>query len=130
MQIFARPRPRSLRETAVPMINIVFLLLIFFLMAAQIAPPDPFEIAAPEADSPLPPEAGGDPAALYLAADGRLAFGAARDEGVWSALAALDETALMLRADAAVPGADLAAVLARLSELGVARVTLITQAGG
>ena len=30
------------RDSTVPMINIVFLLLIFFLITAQIAPPAPF----------------------------------------------------------------------------------------
>ncbi|WP_114964606.1 ExbD/TolR family protein [Alkalilacustris brevis] len=129
MQIFARPRPRPARESAVPMINIVFLLLIFFLMSAQIAPPEPFDVSPPEAQTQLP-EAGRDPDALYLGADGRLAFGPARDEAVWPALAARDEAPLVLRVDAAAPGAELAAVLARLSGLGIARVSLITQGGG
>ena len=33
------------------MINVAFLLLIFFLMVAVIAPPDPFAVALPEADA-------------------------------------------------------------------------------
>lgn len=36
---FDLPQRRSRPESVVPMINIVFLLLIFFLMTAQIAPP-------------------------------------------------------------------------------------------
>ena len=51
---FAPRRPaRPARENIVPMINVVFLLLVFFVMTAQIAPPDPFDIAPPEAgDAP------------------------------------------------------------------------------
>lgn len=44
---FAPPKRRPRAESIVPMINVVFLLLIFFLMTAQIAPPDPFEVAPP-----------------------------------------------------------------------------------
>jgi len=38
---FARPRHRRPLEPIVPMINVVFLLLIFFLMSAQIRTPRP-----------------------------------------------------------------------------------------
>ena len=52
MMRFAPPgaRPRRPRESAVPMINIVFLLLIFFLMTATIAPPAPFAVTPPAAE--------------------------------------------------------------------------------
>ena len=36
---FSTPRMRRAAEPALPMINVVFLLLIFFLMSAQIAAP-------------------------------------------------------------------------------------------
>ncbi len=42
-------RPRQRSESIVPMINVVFLLLIFFLMNAQMAPPDPIKITPPTA---------------------------------------------------------------------------------
>ncbi|WP_201150810.1 ExbD/TolR family protein [Rhodovulum sulfidophilum] len=61
-------------ESIVPMINVVFLLLIFFLMSARLVPPAPFEAEPPRAD-------GAEPAAgemLHLSASGDLAFGAAR----------------------------------------------------
>ncbi len=110
------------------MINIVFLLLIFFLMTARIAPPDPFEVTPPEASESAAPEAG---AALHVAADGRLAYGEARDAAVWEALAAhvSAEETLVIRADTDLAGAELARILARLSEAGVARARLVTVGG-
>ena len=48
---FASPPRRSPPESVVPMINVVFLLLIFFLISAQISPPDPFETRLPVAQS-------------------------------------------------------------------------------
>lgn len=120
---FAPPnRPRAPRESVVPMINVVFLLLIFFLMTAEIAPPPPLEVAPPAAEAP--PGAGGE-AALHVGADGRLAYRDARDEAVWTALAAREgEGPLPLRADAGLPAAELAALLGRLAAAGVAEVDL------
>ncbi|MBL4543543.1 MAG: biopolymer transporter ExbD, partial [Rhodobacteraceae bacterium] len=55
----AAPRPTRPREPVVPMINVVFLLLIFFLMAAVIAPPEPFGVTLPRAAADDPPATGG-----------------------------------------------------------------------
>ena len=77
----SEPPKRRRTESIVPMINVVFLLLIFFLMSARIAPPDPFEVAPPRADGfeggPLDPAA-----ALFLGAEGDVGFGAARGEEI------------------------------------------------
>lgn len=120
---FARPRPRPPREATVPMINVVFLLLIFFLISAQLSVPDPFDLTLPQAEGATP---AADDGILYLAADGALAFGAQRGDAVWPALAALpDGAALTLRADAGVAGADLARLLRRLAEAGLRDVALV-----
>lgn len=137
---FAEPPRRHPPESVVPMINVVFLLLVFFLMTAQIAPPEPFAVAPPEAEAGTPSE--GD-FTLHLGPDGTLGF---RDvTGAEAALAALEADLesycaaggcgdgvppppVILRADAAVPGAELAALLPRLGELGFAAVQLVTVA--
>lgn len=138
MQFPEHPR-RPPPESIVPMINVVFLLLIFFLMTARIAPPPPFEVTPPRlADAGAAPH---DTLTLHLSAAGEPAFGAARGER--AALAALAEAraaacggtgcdgdaapALTLRADAAAPGARLAALLPQLARMGFARVELVTQ---
>ncbi len=120
---FPRPRTRSRPETIVPMINVVFLLLIFFLMTAEIAPPAPFDVTPPQAGAETGAEAG---AVLHLSADGRVAFGGAEGPAAWEALAARDAGAgpLTVRADAGLPAAELAALLRRLGEIGVGGIEL------
>lgn len=134
------PHRRSPPESVVPMINVVFLLLVFFLMTAQIAPPEPFAVSPPVA-------ADGEPAegafTLYLGSDGALAFRDATGED--AALAALgaeldtycaaggcsDQVPpppVVLRADQAVPGTAVASLLPRLGDLGFAAVQLVTVA--
>ncbi|NBD30115.1 MAG: biopolymer transporter ExbD [Alphaproteobacteria bacterium] len=103
-------RPRS--EAIVPMINVVFLLLIFFMMTSRIAPTPPFAVTPPTAT----PEALAEgKAVLWIAPDGLLAFGALRGDAVWPALAALPADAtLTVTADASLPATRLAAILSRL----------------
>ncbi len=122
---FSAPRRRTRSENIVPMINVVFLLLIFFLMTARIAPPDPIEITPPAADAG--DAAGTRAAVLMVGADGELAFAGVRGEAVFDALAGLDRTApLLIRADADLPARDLAALLPRLAGMGFADLSLAT----
>ncbi|MCU0910747.1 MAG: biopolymer transporter ExbD [Rhodobacteraceae bacterium] len=116
---FAPPARREPRETVVPMINVVFLLLIFLLLSATLAPAPPVDVTLPEAraDAADPGEA-----TLHIAADGTLAMGALRGE---AALAALPPGARVeIRADAGLPAAALAALLPRLA--GAGEVVLVT----
>lgn len=126
--IASRQPQRRGRESVVPMINIVFLLLIFFLMTARIAPPDLFEVTPPAAAEGGAPEAR---AALHIAADGRLAYRDARGGAVWEALAteAPQDDTLVIRADADLAGAELARILTRLSRSGLKRARLVTVGG-
>jgi biopolymer transport protein ExbD len=113
------PRRRP-RETVVPMINVVFLLLIFFLMTAQIAPAPPLDLTLPEGTREQAAEA---ETALYIAADGTVALAGAEGDP-WAALAADPPAALTLRADAALEAAEAARILARLAALGIDEVQL------
>ncbi len=117
---FARPPRRARPESVVPMINVVFLLLIFFLMTAEIAPPPPFELALPEAEAE---GRRGDEAVLTLA-EGRAVYAGAEGAAAWAALASDAPRRLTIRADAAMPAAELAAALTRLSAIGVAETEL------
>ncbi|MCO8145428.1 biopolymer transporter ExbD [Rhodovulum tesquicola] len=120
---FDTPAPRARAESIVPMINVVFLLLIFFLMSARIAPPEPFETTPLRAAAQDP--LAGD--TLYLSADGALAYGAARGEAVFAALAARDPVQpLVIRADAGVEAAALARLAARLAAEGQGALRLQT----
>ncbi|WP_331000261.1 biopolymer transporter ExbD [Pseudosulfitobacter pseudonitzschiae] len=116
--------PRRPAENIVPMINVVFLLLIFFLMSAQIAPPDPIDVTVPDSTSEAAPL---DPDALYVGADGMLAYGGATGDAALAALSG-HQGVLPLRADAALPATKLAALLPKLAAAGVDGVELITGA--
>lgn len=119
-----RRRPNAL-ESSVPMINVVFLLLIFFLMSASIAPPEPFEVSVPTAEAE-PLERFG-PDTFYVSANGDFAYGDARNEAAVSAVANHPEdTVLTLRVDARWPAAQLAALLPKLTALGITSTQLVT----
>jgi len=113
-----KPRPESI----VPMINVVFLLLVFFLMTAELRPAPPLEVRLPEAMGA--PVAEG--AVLVAAADGALAFDSLRGEAALAA-AATAPAPLSLRADRDLPGADLARLLAALAAQGQGAVALVTE---
>lgn len=134
---FRDPPQRKAAENLLPMINVIFLLLIFFLLAAQLTQPQPFPVIPPESRAEA--EAAGD-FTLHIAADGRTGFHDATGDQALAALAAAraahcataDCTAepprLTLRADAALPAARLAALMPRLPALGFTQVELVATA--
>ena len=123
---FAAPvARRSKAEPVVPMINVVFLLLIFFLMSAQIAPSPPFGVEPAASASDTRTDA--REATLWISAEGALAYGDARDEAVWSALASARPDRLAIRADKDLAATTLARALKRVGALGIADVVLHTR---
>ena len=133
---FSDPPRKPAAENLLPMINVVFLLLIFFLISAQLTPPEPFPVTPPEAETEA--EAEGD-FTLHLDAQGEVgyrdalgqeqalaALAAARDEYCLAEDCATAPPALLLRADGAVPATRLAALMPALGQLGFARVDLVT----
>lgn len=137
MDFSDRPRPQA-AESVVPMINVVFLLLIFFLMTAQIAPPDPIDVDLPEAGSEAEVNA---PLPLYLGKDGVLAFREVQGEDAVLHALELERIALCadggctgsegpsiaMSADRDVPAKVLAALLPKLAALGFPKVELVTR---
>ena len=124
MRIQSAPK-RQTAESVIPMINVVFLLLIFFLMTAQITPPEPFEVSPPEAQLDTPAE-GQD--ILHVSAEGDMAYRDARgEEAVLAALADYPESEpLMLRADRGVPAQQIATLLPKLAAAGVRNLKLVS----
>ncbi|MGY6411486.1 MAG: biopolymer transporter ExbD [Alkalilacustris sp.] len=118
---------RARRERSigvVPMINIVFLLLVFFLLTATIAPPDPVELDLPAAEGRDPPDLS-EGAALHVTSDGTVALGALRGAAVFDALAGWPEgDVLVVRADAGLDGTVFAGLLSRLRLIGVGEVSV------
>ncbi|MEM1299717.1 MAG: biopolymer transporter ExbD [Pseudomonadota bacterium] len=121
----AQQKPRA--ESVVPMINVVFLLLIFFLMTATIAPSEPFEVAPPESRAEDPAEASQP---LFVSAEGDLVWGELKDDAAVAAISSARQNGdnlppLTIRADRKVSGQAIARLLKRLAGAGVTQSQLI-----
>ena len=126
MKFSAQRRPRR-NENVVPLINVVFLLLIFFLLTAQITQPAPFPLTPPESASDVRAE---DRDVLFISATGDLAWNEAEGETVWTAIAAQDGDApVEIRADAATPAVTLAEHLDRLRAIRTGGARLVVSRG-
>ena len=105
------------------MINVVFLLLIFFLMTAEIAPLS-LPLTLPESDAS---ERHRSDDRLYLLADGQISFADAWNDQAWLALADTDgKELLMLHVDRDLSAQRLARTMTRLGSYGWTRIDLVT----
>lgn len=110
------------------MINLVFLLLVFFMVAGRVLSPDGFDIEPPQADRRPASDA---PALLTVARDGRLAFAGmpVTEEALAARLDGWDGAApLGIAVDARLEAKRLVALLERLRAAGIAEVELRTLA--
>lgn len=122
---FSRSKPKStVNENIVPMINVVFLMLIFFLMSAQIAPPPPVEINAPLSQFEVDPTGELD---LFVTAQGVVFFGEVTGSEAMARLAQSGTETVKLHTDAEFPAQELAKLLSKLADLGVTTVELVTR---
>lgn len=72
MRLGEQAAKRSTEENIIPLINIVFLLLIFFLLAGTLTPRPPFELeAVPAGESP---HADAPKGALYISPGGAMYY--------------------------------------------------------
>jgi len=127
------PQPRQrqgIEENILPMINVVFLLLIFFMIAGAMYKQDAFAVDPPATRH----AAEGEPTAMVVAvaADGRLSLdGELVDEPALLARVrewhrAHPDEILRIKADGRLPADDLMALLERLRGTGVPEVRLLT----
>ena len=122
---FTAPPRRPRAESIVPMINVVFLLLIFFLMTSRLTPPEPFEVEPPKAEEGAEAE---ETAVLFLSSEGEAGFKDLRGTEAVEAYVAENadkEGAPQIRADGKTEAAALARLLRELTEAGVQNVALV-----
>lgn len=129
---FTPERQRPEPETMIPLINVVFLLLIFFMIAGSIAKAPPFEWQAPDSRSESRP--GQSASVVHIARDGRLALDGEPTDlaGIASAVRTRDQAAaesVHVKADARVAARRVMAVMSRLREAGVETIRLFTRKG-
>lgn len=117
------PPPRRKRDPTIALINVVFLMLIFFLIAGTVAPPlDPDLTLADTTGL----EGREPPDALVLHRDGALSFrGTPVDEA--SYLSDHGSGPVRIVPDRDVPAARLIAVAGQLRRLGAASVVVVTE---
>lgn len=125
------PYHRSNREHLGPLVDVVFLLLVFFMLAGHITSPDPLAVEPPEstAKPPVdPPEM-----LILLTADGRLALDGQEitpdvlGSLLKSRLAERTNPTIDLKADAGVATGEVMRVMTVLREAGVQNVRLLTR---
>jgi biopolymer transport protein ExbD len=127
---FQRSRGRRPRENVVPLVNVVFLLLIFFLLAGTLRGPEAFPIEVPATTRGLPP--GEAVRTLLLDRTGRLAVDGriVTSDGLqdWlRAEAAPARQPIRVRADRRARADQLLPLLETLSVLGFDDVALVTR---
>jgi biopolymer transport protein ExbD len=134
--------PARLRfETLLPLIDVVFFLVIAFMMISQITTARPFDVALPQSSAP---DRADGRFTLYLSSDGTPGYVAEQVLTGEAALAALavaraDHCAradcatrppvVQVAADAAAPAAGLAALLPVLAAMGFGSVLIVTAEG-
>lgn len=127
-----RRNPAPEREAIVPLIDVVFFLLVFFLLVGRYDATAPFEVLPPITAIGETLPAGGR--TVSVAADGRLALdgvAAGRDE-ILSRLgggAEGDRALVRLNAHADAPVGAILPLAAALEEAGVGNVVLVVTPG-
>ena len=122
-----RPSPfRRKADPTITLINVVFLMLMFFLVAGTIAPPPPAGlqlVRLTQADPLIPPEV------LALASDGQVLWqGAPADPADYVAgLPPEVQGIARIMPDRDAPAADLIALARALRSAGAAEVRIVTE---
>ena len=133
MRIFAAKRPRELVNIT-PLIDVVFILLVFFMLAGAIERPDLLEAAPPKSESELSSNV--EDIVILIDEDGSVAFQGRvmRDDSdlvrtatVWFAVNA--DSSIQLKADADADAARVIEVMELLREAGAQYLVLLTVGG-
>lgn len=123
----ARPPERRRAEGTIALINVVFLMLIFFLIAGTLTPPLDPDVALAEASLAEGTE---PPDALFVTAAGELRM-RGRAVSIEEFMASSGEgsagPSVKLAADRNLPAVELIDIVAALKQAGAARVHIVTE---
>ena len=120
---FALYPSRVKKESIIPMVNVIFLLLIFFLMTSSFIIPDPFELDKPYADSSNKVST---EERMYISKTGKIFISDKVNENAWRYLEQSTPEKLLLIADSSFPAKDLLNISEKLKELGIIELNLLT----
>lgn len=131
MKIFEQIDESRSELSVVPLVNIVFLLLIFFMLVGQIASSDRIEVVPPSSNSGEADNT--QPVLLLLASDGQVAVGdtLVPETNLISHLEHRiqenPELSFRIKADAKLDAQYLIEVMEKLRAVGVNDVSLLTE---
>ncbi|SDE18022.1 ExbD/TolR family protein [Rhodospira trueperi] len=125
-----RPAPRPRADPIVALIDVVFFLLVFFMLVGRLDASAPFEVSPPVAGVGEPLPAGG--LTVSLSRDGRLALDGRALPSRAALLEALrpraggdDPPTVRVNAHAALPLSDLLPLVTALEGIGMTSVVLV-----
>lgn len=119
--------------SVVPLVNVVFLLLVFFMLVGQISSPEPLDIRPPRAISGK--DDTNQTVEILLTREGRIAVQrvvvpeSRLGGSVARILADQPDATFQLKADARVDAVRMIRIMERLRAAGVERLTLLTEQG-
>jgi len=111
------------KESIIPMVNVIFLLLIFFLMTSSFIIPDPFELEKPNSYSSNKIT---NEERLYISKTGKVVVSDLDKEAAWQYLEQSTPQKILLVADSRFPAKDLIDISEKLKALGVGEINLLT----
>jgi len=130
-----KPKPKRDDEAnLIPLINIVFLLLIFFMLAGSFTQPDLFKVVTPTSSIQQVPE--DKTLIILISANGRLAIDDEEIElsvltsRVSEGRVGEPELRVQLKADASLNAEDLLDVMESVKAAGITQLSLLTVMGG
>lgn len=131
MKFNLQSQERRLDLTVLPMVNVVFLLLVFFMLVGRIGPKEELEIAPPLSQSGQVES--GQPVRIEIDREGAMAMDSRIIDTTELIVAVTDllrqdpSTQIQLKADAALDANRLIRIMETLRLLGVAKLTLVTE---
>lgn len=131
MRINPPSEDHRVEVTVVPMVNVVFLLLIFFMLVGRIAPSEELEVSPPLSLSGQ--MLNGEPVRIIVAKDGQIAIEKDKLEAsdlsqvMAEMLQQNPERSFQLKADAGLEANRLIHIMEILRQAGVRELTLLTE---
>lgn len=130
---FSRSKKSKVEISLIPLVNVIFLLLIFFMVAGTIEGVDIFEVELPASeDGQLKPTSA---STVYLSEDGRIAVNndVVVKEDLKTILSTLfinnPEQIVVVKSDLNVPADTLIFIMNSIEDAGGTEISLVTQAG-
>lgn len=130
---FSRSKKKHNDLDLIPLINVVFMLLIFFMVAGTIENIDIFDVTVPKSENStdkIPSKT-----VIYIAADGKIAVNddMVAESDLKTIISTLfinnPEQEVTIKADFEVPAKKLVTIMNLIEKSGGKRISLVTQTG-